>query len=72
MPIIVVCSECGQILYESGNLKTPSDVMKPYDGKCPKCNRTLNFSADRLSIYPYEEKEEREKISERARVSNTA
>ena len=61
MPFKVVCSECGYILLEAENLKSPSDVMKPYDGKCPKCNRMLNFSVERLSIYPYKEKEEAKK-----------
>lgn len=55
MPQKVVCSECGQTLYEGDILKSPQDIIKKYDGRCPKCNRKLGVETKSVSIYPCEE-----------------
>jgi hypothetical protein len=55
LPQRVTCSECNSILYEGDILKSPQDIIKKYDGKCPKCNRKLNFSTGGVTIYPGEE-----------------
>jgi hypothetical protein len=43
------------MLYEGDILKSPQDIIKKYDGKCPKCSRKLNFSTGGVTIYPGEE-----------------
>jgi len=55
LPQKVICSECSYLLYEGDILKSPQDIVKKYDGRCPKCNRKLGFKTDGVSIYPYEE-----------------
>ena len=60
MPQKVVCSECAHVLYESSIeiniLRSPQDIAKKYDGRCPSCRRILKFSFESVSIFPYEEK----------------
>jgi len=51
LPQRVTCSECNNVLYEGDILKSPQDIIKKYDGKCPKCNRKLNFSTGGVTIY---------------------
>ena len=55
----VVCSECSNILYEGDILKSPQDIVKKFDGRCPNCGRKLSFSTKNLSIYPFEEKDDK-------------
>jgi DNA-directed RNA polymerase subunit RPC12/RpoP len=55
MPQRVVCSECSKLLYEGDILKSPQDIVKKFDGRCPSCGRKLTFSTEGLSIYPCEE-----------------
>lgn len=55
LPQRVTCSECNQVLYEGDILKSPQDIIKKFDGRCPKCNRKLDFSTGGVSIYPSEE-----------------
>lgn len=59
MPQRVVCSECSNILYEGDILKSPQDIVKKFDGRCPNCGRNLSFSTKNLSIYPFEEKDDK-------------
>jgi hypothetical protein len=55
MPQKIVCSECDYLLYEGDILKSPQDVVKKYDGRCPGCGRKLGFSTNGVSIHPCEE-----------------
>lgn len=57
MPQRVICSECDHVLYEGDILKSPQDILKKFDGRCPKCGRKLNFKTDSVSIYPCDESE---------------
>ena len=57
LPQKAMCSECGFILYEGDLLKTPNDIMRKFEDRCPECRRRLIFSMDRISITPYEEEE---------------
>lgn len=52
MPQRVTCSECNNVLYEGDILKSPQDIIKKLDGRCPKCNRKLDFSTGGVIIYP--------------------
>lgn len=55
VPQKVLCSECSYLLYEGDILKSPQDIIKKFDGRCPKCNRKLNFSIDSVTIAPCED-----------------
>ena len=59
MPQKVTCAECNYLLYEDNILKSPKDIIKKFDGRCPKCKRTLNFEITSVSITPYDEKSDK-------------
>jgi len=59
MPQKVMCSECAHVLYEGDILRSPQDIAKRLGGRCPSCGKILKFSFKSLSIYPYEEKDEK-------------
>jgi len=52
MPQKVTCVECEHTLYKGNILKSPQDIIKKYDGNCPKCNRKLKANLKGLRIYP--------------------
>jgi NAD-dependent SIR2 family protein deacetylase len=52
MPQKITCSECGYNLYEGEILKSPQDILKKYEGRCPKCHRKLSFSSGGVEITP--------------------
>jgi len=54
MPQKIVCSECGDVLYKGDTLKSPQDILKKYNGRCPKCDKKLNFSHDKVNVTPSE------------------
>jgi DNA-directed RNA polymerase subunit RPC12/RpoP len=56
LPQKVTCAECNHLLYEANILKSPQDIIKKFDGRCPECNRKLSFEAKAISIGPYNEK----------------
>jgi len=56
MPQQITCSECGYCLYEGELLRSPQDVIKKYDGKCPSCNKKLSFTHEAVTVTPYEDK----------------
>ena len=55
MPQKVTCSECNYLLYEGDILKSPKDIIKKFDGRCPNCNKKLDFTLKGVSIIPYED-----------------
>jgi hypothetical protein len=55
LPLKVTCAECNHMLYEGDILKSPQDIIKKFDGLCPRCNRKLSFEANAISISPYNE-----------------
>lgn len=50
MPQEIICSGCGKVLYNGGILKSPQDVIKKYEGKCPTCGKELNSGAMEIEI----------------------
>ncbi len=56
LPQKVTCAECNYLLYEDKILKSPQDIIKKFDGRCPNCKRTLNFEITAVRITPYDEK----------------
>ena len=57
MPQRIFCSECGHCLYEGEILKSPQDVLKKYDGRCPSCNKRLSFSPGGVLVSPIEKED---------------
>jgi len=53
MPQRVLCKECGAILYEGIELKTPDEVIQANNGKCPKCGRKLSLIPHKIEILPF-------------------
>ena len=43
MPQLVICQKCGTVLYEGVELKTPSEILESYDGKCSNCGKKLSY-----------------------------
>jgi hypothetical protein len=37
-------------------LKSPQDIIKKFEGKCPVCGNELNFNTDEVSVSPCNEK----------------
>jgi DNA-directed RNA polymerase subunit RPC12/RpoP len=54
MPQRILCSECGEVLYEGELLKSPQDIIKKYEGKCPSCGKRLEFDTEQVKIRPCE------------------
>ena len=52
MPQKIVCKSCKEILYEGDLLKSPQDIIKKYEGKCPKCKKDLKFSTEGVEVRP--------------------
>lgn len=54
MPQRILCSKCGEVLYEGDLLKSPQDVIKKFEGKCPNCGKDLSFETDGVNVKPCE------------------
>jgi len=52
VPQKVICKNCGEILYEGDLLKSPQDVIKKFEGKCPKCGNELGFEGEAVQVKP--------------------
>jgi hypothetical protein len=53
LPQKIVCKSCKEVLYEGDLLKSPQDVIKKFEGKCPKCKKDLKFSTDGVEVLPF-------------------
>ena len=52
LPQKIICRSCKEVLYEGELLKSPQDVIKKYEGKCPKCKKELKFSTEGVEVLP--------------------
>ncbi len=52
MPQRILCKKCDEVLYEGDLLKSPQDVIKKFDGKCPVCGAELTFVPDAVTVQP--------------------
>jgi len=52
VPQRVVCKACGEVLYEGDLLRSPQDVIKKFEGKCPKCGNDLGFDGESVGVKP--------------------
>jgi len=50
LPQRVNCDGCGAILYEGDELKSPEEILQMYNGKCPKCGRSLSLTPKKIEI----------------------
>ena len=50
MPQKILCKECGEVLYVGDLLKSPRDIIKQFDGKCPVCNKELVFDPEAVRV----------------------
>ena len=50
MPQEIICSECGYVLYKGEILKSPQDIIRKYEGTCPKCGKEFNFDDLKIEI----------------------
>jgi DNA-directed RNA polymerase subunit RPC12/RpoP len=49
----LVCSKCGYAIYSGFDLRSPSDILKPYGYRCKKCGAKLapeNFKVEVLKL----------------------
>jgi hypothetical protein len=44
------CKACKEVL--RGPSQVAQDVIKKYEGKCPKCKKDLRFSTDGVEVLP--------------------
>jgi len=52
LPQKIVCRSCKEILYEGELLKSPQDIIKKFEGKCPKCKKELKFTTEGVEVRP--------------------
>lgn len=58
MPQEIICSGCGYVLYEGEILRTPQDIIRKYEGKCPNCGKELDSEVMKIDITSSEEVKE--------------
>jgi len=46
----MVCKTCGEILYESYELKPPEEVVEQLGGTCPRCGQRLKFNPNEVQV----------------------
>lgn len=46
MPQKIICKECNEVLYVGTLLKSPHDVIKLFERKCPACGKELSFETE--------------------------
>jgi len=54
MPQKTICGDCGFILYEDLDLRSPDEIIEAYNGRCPECGKKLTFVPDNVYIKPAE------------------
>ncbi|UCH01938.1 MAG: hypothetical protein JSV20_08965 [Candidatus Bathyarchaeota archaeon] len=50
MPQKVICKDCGEILYSDIDLKPPEELIRNFEGKCPKCGKELSYNPENIEI----------------------
>jgi hypothetical protein len=50
MPLEIVCSGCGKILYTGFDLRSPKDVIRADENKCRGCGKSLSASDFTIEI----------------------
>ena len=52
MPQQVNCHECGAILYQGEELKSPEEILQMHDSKCPKCGKKIGLTPQNVEVKP--------------------
>ena len=52
MPFKVMCSSCQEVLYEDVELRPLTEIMKMYDGRCPRCGKKSDLNPENLELTP--------------------
>lgn len=52
LPQRIICKECDEVLYEGDLLKSPQDIIKKFEGRCPKCGKDLGFNSESVKVKP--------------------
>jgi len=47
---IVICGRCGYVLHRGEELVTPRDVVKKYNGRCPRCSSQLSTKSMKIEV----------------------
>lgn len=55
MPQRILCKNCDEVLYVGELLKSPQDIFKKFDGKCPVCGKDLSFDPEAIKVKPIEQ-----------------
>jgi DNA-directed RNA polymerase subunit RPC12/RpoP len=55
MPQMVVCGDCGHLLYRGTELKTADEIIQQNAGVCPSCKKKLAFKIEDVTISPMED-----------------
>jgi ribosomal protein S27E len=50
MPLEIVCSGCGNVLYTGFELRSPKDVIRARENKCSECGKTLSSSEFTIEV----------------------
>ena len=67
VPLLVICHECGAILYEGEELKPPYEIIESYDGKCPNCGKKLSYMPKNAEVRPPNETNRLSRLKKRRR-----
>lgn len=50
MPQKVNCRQCGYVLYQGEELRSPEEILQVHEGKCPKCSVKLSLSPMNVNV----------------------
>ncbi len=50
MPIKIVCSNCGFVLYSKSELIAPEEIVKKFGTRCPRCLAKLVIKPNRVVV----------------------
>jgi len=62
MPQRIICKECGYVLYEGLELKTPDEILQLHNERCPKCGKKLSLTPVMVEISRYDIKNPDKKV----------
>lgn len=52
MPLKIVCSKCGYVLYDGKDIISVTTIIDKYRGRCPKCKHRFSTKNIRMKILP--------------------
>jgi DNA-directed RNA polymerase subunit RPC12/RpoP len=55
MPQQVLCDNCGELLYQGEDIKSPEEIHQMHNGRCPKCGRKLSIIPQKVEVFSAKE-----------------